>query len=114
MRIRDWSSDVCSSDLNYLDYLTEKGISPNVASFVGAGTVRVHVLGEGDVDPDAAQLGKMRALVHQAMQEGAMGVGSSLIRSEERRVGKEWVSQCRSRRSPYHLKKNNTTKQERR
>src|SRR3546814_3589673 len=79
MRIRDWSSDVCSSDLNYLDYLTEKGISPNVASFVGAGTVRVHVLGEGDVDPDAAQLGKMRALVHQAMQEGAMGVGSSLI-----------------------------------
>ncbi|WOF44425.1 D-aminoacylase [Sphingopyxis indica] len=64
---------------NYLDYLTEKGISPNVASFVGAGTVRVHVLGEGDVDPDAAQLGKMRALVHQAMQEGAMGVGSSLI-----------------------------------
>src|SRR3546814_4795495 len=49
---------------NYLDYLTEKGISPNVASFVGAGTVRVHVLGEGDVDPDAAQLGKKIGRAH--------------------------------------------------
>ena len=64
---------------NYLDYLADKGISPNIASFVGAGTVRVNVLGEGDVDPDAAQLDRMRRLVHQAMQEGAMGVGSALI-----------------------------------
>src|SRR4051794_14998847 len=63
----------------YLNYLTRKGITPNVASFVGATTVRVHELGEKDVDPTPAQLTRMRALVRQAMKEGALGVGSSLI-----------------------------------
>ena len=63
----------------YLGYLEKKGISPNVASFVGATTVRVHELGEGDVDPTSDQLQRMRLLVRQAMDEGAMGVGSSLI-----------------------------------
>jgi N-acyl-D-amino-acid deacylase len=63
----------------YLEYLQRKGITPNVASFVGATTVRVHELGEKDVDPTTAQLKRMRALVRQAMKEGAMGVGSSLI-----------------------------------
>jgi N-acyl-D-amino-acid deacylase len=63
----------------YLSFLERKGVSTNVASFVGATTVRVHELGEGDVDPSPAQLDRMRALVRQAMNEGAMGVGSSLI-----------------------------------
>ena len=63
----------------YLDWLTKRGISPNVASFVGATTVRVHELGEKDVQPTAAQLDRMRALVRQAMKDGALGVGSSLI-----------------------------------
>jgi N-acyl-D-amino-acid deacylase len=63
----------------YLEHLARRGIAPNVASFVGATTVRIHELGEGDVDPDPAQLARMRALVRQAMNEGAMGVGSSLI-----------------------------------
>ncbi len=63
----------------YLDYMQKKGISPNLASFVGATTVRVHELGEGDVQPTPAQLARMRALVREAMDEGAMGVGSSLI-----------------------------------
>ena len=63
----------------YLDWLTRRGISPNVASFVGATTVRVHELGEKDVQPTAAQLDRMRALVRQAMKNGALGVGSSLI-----------------------------------
>jgi N-acyl-D-amino-acid deacylase len=63
----------------YLDYMAKKGITPNIASFVGATTVRVHELGEKDVDPTPAQLDRMRALVRQAMKEGAMGVGSSLI-----------------------------------
>src|SRR4051795_7130537 len=63
----------------YLEYLQRKGITPNVASFVGATTVRVHELGEKDVDPTRAQLNRMRALVRQAMKDGAMGVGSSLI-----------------------------------
>src|SRR4051812_31921440 len=63
----------------YLEYLERKGITPNVASFVGATTLRVHELGEKDVDPTPAQLNRMRALVRQAMKDGAMGVGSSLI-----------------------------------
>jgi len=63
----------------YLSWLEAKGIAPNVASFVGAETVRTHVLGEGDEDPTPAQLAQMRALVVQAMEEGALGVGSSLI-----------------------------------
>jgi N-acyl-D-amino-acid deacylase len=63
----------------YLDYMQRKGITPNIASFVGATTVRRHELGEKDIDPTPAQLMRMRALVRQAMKEGAMGVGSSLI-----------------------------------
>jgi N-acyl-D-amino-acid deacylase len=63
----------------FLRTLERKGVSQNVASFVGATTVRANVLGEGDVDPTPAQLDEMRALVRQAMQDGAMGVGSSLI-----------------------------------
>ena len=65
----------------YLEFLQRKGVTPNVASFVGATTVRVHELGEKDVDPTPAQLARMRALVRNAMKEGALGVGSSLIYS---------------------------------
>ena len=64
---------------DYLNFLERKGTSLNIASFVGATTVREHELGEGDVDPNPAQLDRMRGLVRQAMEEGAMGVGSSLI-----------------------------------
>ena len=64
---------------DYLSFLERKGVATNVASFVGATTVRVHELGEGDVQPTPAQLDRMRALVREAMDEGAMGVGSSLI-----------------------------------
>jgi N-acyl-D-amino-acid deacylase len=63
----------------YLDHMERRGVSTNIASFVGATTVRVHELGERDVDPTPEQLGRMRALVRAAMDEGAMGVGSSLI-----------------------------------
>lgn len=63
----------------YLGFLEKRGVSPNIASFVGATTVRIHELGERDVDPTPEQLDRMRALVRQAMNEGAMGVGSSLI-----------------------------------
>ncbi len=64
---------------DYLDALVRRGVSPNVASFVGATTVREYVLGEDDVDPTPAQLAEMQDLVRQAMREGALGVGSSLI-----------------------------------
>ncbi|MGH9340956.1 MAG: N-acyl-D-amino-acid deacylase family protein [Acidobacteriota bacterium] len=63
----------------YLNYLAERGISPNVASFVGATTVRIHVLGYEDRPPTPDELEEMQALVRQAMEEGALGVGSSLI-----------------------------------
>lgn len=63
----------------YLELLERKGVSLNVASFVGAATVRIHELGEVDVAPSAEQLNRMRTLVRDAMQEGAMGVGSALI-----------------------------------
>jgi N-acyl-D-amino-acid deacylase len=63
----------------YLDRLQQHGIAPNVASFVGEGEVRVNVLGEGDVTPSAQQLEAMRALVQQAMEQGAMGLTTALI-----------------------------------
>ena len=63
----------------YLEHLVRLGISPNVASFVGATTVRIHEVGYQNRAPTAAELERMRALVRQAMQEGALGVGSSLI-----------------------------------
>jgi N-acyl-D-amino-acid deacylase len=63
----------------YLEKLQSKGIAPNVAAFVGAGTVRSNVLGEDNVQPTPAQLSQMRALVRQAMQEGALGVTTALI-----------------------------------
>jgi N-acyl-D-amino-acid deacylase len=63
----------------YLTKLERRGIAPNVASYVGAGTVRTNVLGERDVQPTPAQLVEMQRLVHQAMEEGAMGVTTALI-----------------------------------
>lgn len=63
----------------YLQYLEDKGISVNVASFVGATTLRMHELGEADRAPSPDELERMKALAKQAMEEGAMGIGSSLI-----------------------------------
>jgi N-acyl-D-amino-acid deacylase len=63
----------------YLQFLEKKGIAPNVASFVGAATVREHVVGLEDRRPTAPELERMQALVRQEMADGALGVGSSLI-----------------------------------
>jgi N-acyl-D-amino-acid deacylase len=63
----------------YLDYLAKRGISCNVASFIGATTVRVHEIGYADRPPTAEELTRMKNLVRAAMQDGALGVGSSLI-----------------------------------
>jgi len=63
----------------YLEHLERRGVSPNVASFVGATTVRIHELGYADRRPTPAELDRMRALVRRGMEEGALGVGSSLI-----------------------------------
>src|SRR5258705_2854258 len=63
----------------YLDYLVKRGVSCNVASFVGATTVRVHEIGYADRPPTPEELTRMKNLVRDAMEEGALGVGSSLI-----------------------------------
>src|SRR3546814_1703265 len=85
MRISDWSSDVCSSDLRAaLDVRQRLGI-----------------VGKNHIQLPADQVGKRRgaAFVGHMQQRGA---GQFLVRSEERRAGKECVSTCRSRGSPYH------------
>ena len=64
---------------DYLQFLENKGVSPNVASFVGATTLRVHQIGYEDRPPTKQELDSMKLLVRQAMEEGAMGIGSSLI-----------------------------------
>jgi N-acyl-D-amino-acid deacylase len=63
----------------YLNFMEKKGISCNIASFVGATTIREYVIGEDDRQPTKMQMDSMRLLVRQAMEEGALGVGSSLI-----------------------------------
>jgi N-acyl-D-amino-acid deacylase len=63
----------------YLEHLERRGVSPNVASFVGAATVRVHELGEVDRPPTEDELQRMQALVRGAMEEGAIGVASALV-----------------------------------
>jgi len=79
-RMGDIKYDIAWTTLDeYLSWLTKRGTALNVASFVGAATVREHVLGEGDVDPTPEQLAQMRKLVVGAMEDGALGVGSSLI-----------------------------------
>ena len=63
----------------YLQSLEDRGVATNVASFVGATTVRIHEIGFEDRAPDAEELERMQNLVREAMEEGALGVGSSLI-----------------------------------
>ncbi len=63
----------------YLQYLEDKGVSPNIASFVGATTLRIHELGYANRPPTEDELNNMKSLARQAMEEGAMGIGSSLI-----------------------------------
>ncbi len=63
----------------YLDWLAARGLATNVASLVGATTVRVHEIGYEDRAPTPAELERMKGLVRQAMEEGALGIGASLI-----------------------------------
>jgi len=63
----------------YLDHLVKRGVSCNVASFVGATTARIHEIGYTDRPPTPEELERMKQLVRQAMAEGAVGISSSLI-----------------------------------
>ena len=62
----------------YLQHMEDHGISTNIASFIGASTVRIHEMGYEDRDPSEQELENMKQHVHLAMREGAMGIGSSL------------------------------------
>ncbi len=63
----------------YLDFLAARGVSTNIASFVGATTVRIHEVGEGDRAPTSEELERMKDLVRKAMEEGAMGLATALV-----------------------------------
>ncbi|WP_273567355.1 N-acyl-D-amino-acid deacylase family protein [Maribacter halichondriae] len=63
----------------YLEFLETKGIAPNVASFVGATTLRINTVGFEDRAPTPAEMDTMKTMVRKAMEEGAVGIGSSLI-----------------------------------
>ncbi|MGH9931328.1 MAG: D-aminoacylase, partial [Pyrinomonadaceae bacterium] len=63
----------------YLNYLEKRGISQNVASFIGATTIREYVIGLEDKPPTPQQLDEMRGIIRREMEAGALGVGSSLI-----------------------------------
>jgi N-acyl-D-amino-acid deacylase len=83
-RIRDEQGDIkydvaWTTLAEYLAFLEKKGVAPNVASYIGAATLREHVIGLDDRPATPDELEKMRALVRQEMAAGALGIGSSLI-----------------------------------
>src|SRR3546814_15367737 len=99
MRISDWSSDVCSSDLQRLAAFKASGRKQNLASMVEimADTAYTDLRGF-DVLPEILKIMKMGTLTDD--QQAVVDLMQQ--RSEERRVGKECVSTCRSRWSPYN------------
>ncbi|MBX2896478.1 MAG: D-aminoacylase [Cyclobacteriaceae bacterium] len=80
LRNPDWTFEIDWTSLGeYLQSLERRGVAPNVASFIGATSVRIHELGYANRLPTAEELERMKALVRHAMEDGALGVGSSLI-----------------------------------
>src|SRR3546814_12396185 len=120
MRISDWSSDVCSSDLPALDSLIAEALAANLDARLAvarldearalAGVSRAGRLPGGGVDASyqRRRLADAERPGGQPREGDALRLGAEaswevdLFRSEERRVGKECVSTCRSRWSPYH------------
>lgn len=81
----------------YLEHLERRGVSVNVASFVGAATVRIHELGYANRAPSAGELERMQTLVRAAMAEGALGVASALIYAPGSYAGTdELIALCRA------------------
>jgi N-acyl-D-amino-acid deacylase len=79
-QMHDYSFDIPWTTLGeYLDHLEQKGIACNVASFVGATSLRIHELGMANRPPTPEELDRMKKLTREAMEEGALGVGASLI-----------------------------------
>src|SRR3546814_11016253 len=110
MRISDWSSDVCSSDLD--EAALDAALAREAIRQLVAGYCR------GVDRADAALLASIfwedatviSGIVNGTAPDFARDITAFVRRSEERRVGKECVSKCRSRWCPYHSKKNNETR----
>lgn len=85
----------------YLEHLERRGIAPNVASFIGATSVRVHELGYENRKASPQELSRMKQLVRAAMKEGALGVGSSLIYAPASYSDTEELIALASAASPY-------------
>src|SRR3546814_3787833 len=92
MRISDWSSDVCSSDLLVV-VIALAALAASIAVVPRRAEQALMMMRSGN-------LGDAQALLEENLADGNLKAGT--IRSEERRVGKECVSTCRSRWSPYH------------
>src|SRR3546814_12033798 len=101
MRISDWSSDVCSSDLQVRLRAHRLGLGNAPVRLAAATSVRDILTTLGDGAAPALLIIDSIQTMHSDLLEGAPGTVSQ-VRSEERRVGKEGVSTCRSRWSPYH------------
>lgn len=85
----------------YLMHLERRGVSPNVASFVGAGTIRRYVLGPENRKPSPAELRQMCDLVRREMEGGALGIGSSLAYAPDAFAStEEIIAMCRAA-APY-------------
>src|SRR3546814_15837654 len=101
MRISDWSSDVCSSDLLTGQLHQVRGRAVHLARVADQAELRIPALARLDHLDERGGRGDVRPF-ERAGDDPRLGI----VRSEERRVGKECVSTCRSRWSPYHSKKN--------
>lgn len=98
----DWQFDIDWTTLGeYLESLQRRGISPNVASFVGANTIRIHELGYVNRAPNAEELERMKALVKQAMEEGAMGTTTALIYAPDNYATTEELIELSKVAAPY-------------
>jgi N-acyl-D-amino-acid deacylase len=85
----------------YLAFLEKKGVSTNVASYIGAATIREHVVGLDDRKATPEELEKMRALVRQEMAAGALGIGSSLIYAPGTYASTEELIELNQAAAPY-------------
>src|SRR3546814_18865142 len=102
MRISDWSSDVCSSDLIIPQLSFDESVDHKGILIVGNyGTGKSHLMSVLSLVAEDAAYASM--LHHPKVAKAASAIAGK--RSEESRVGKEWVSTCRSRLSPFHSKK---------
>src|SRR3546814_19594350 len=107
MRISDWSSDVCSSDLR-------RGLGQQIRLRAAQNQDRAIqrlVRAPQDLLARGIGLGRLGCQRQRQVQVVVLDPFAAAVRSEERRVGKECVSTCRSRWSPYHSKKKNTNEQ---